>query len=296
MIGSRRVWRNRGLLLGAALALLAGVASCGGPQGTAARSTLDRIMATRTLRIGMNPGYAPFEMIDSTGGMMGFDVDVAHFLAGLVGQDVKVQIVKSDWDPIIANLNADKFDMIMSGMTRTPQRALRCAFTNPYFTTGQTLLINSAKHPSGSVKSVADLDRPGMVVATRLGTTGEIAARKAFHRASIKTMDTEEDAALEVQAGRADVMVYDQPYVAITAKQSAGRCWAILTPFTHEELAIAVRRDDLELCNWLNVALEELRATGTWDSLYGKWFVEMPWLRAAGDTARAAGASAKPTP
>jgi len=294
MIGPRRAWQSRLRLAMAAFALFAGAASCGGPQGAAARSTLDHIITSRTLRIGMNPGYAPFEMVDSTGGMIGFDVDVAHFLAGLVGQDVKVEIVKSDWDPIIANLNADKFDMIMSGMTRTPQRALRCTFTNPYFTTGQTLLINSARHPVGSVKSVTDLDRAGMVVATRLGTTGEIAARKAFHKASIKTMDTEEDAALEVESGRADVMVYDQPYVAITAKQSAGRCWAILAPFTHEELAIAVRRDDLELCNWLNVALEELRATGTWDSLYGKWFVEMPWLRAAGDSTHAASAKPKP--
>jgi polar amino acid transport system substrate-binding protein len=277
--------------------LLLALTGCGGSSTqTARQDTLDRIVATKVLRVGMNPGYAPFEMIDTDGAMIGFDCDVARYVAGQMGNGVQVEFVKSDWDPIIANLNAGKFDMIMSGMTRTPQRALRCAFTNPYFTTGQTLLINSAKHPPGSVKSVADLDRPGMVVATRLGTTGEIAARKAFHRASIKTMDTEEDAALEVEAGRADVMVYDQPYVAITAKQSAGRCWAILTPFTHEELAIAVRRDDLELCNWLNVALDELRATGTWDSLYGKWFVEMPWLRAAGDTARAAGASAKPTP
>lgn len=294
MNGRRRAWLGRGVLAAGALALLVGGVSCGKQEGPAARSTLDRIIASRTLRIGMNPGYAPFEMVDSTGGMIGFDVDVAHFLASQVGQDVKVEILTSDWDPIIANLNADKFDMIMSGMTRTPQRALRCAFTIPYFTTGQTVLINRAKHPEGSVKSATDLDRPGMVIATRLGTTGEIVSRKLFHKASIKTMDQETDAALEVEAGRADAMVYDQPYVAIRAKQSGGRCWAILTPFTHEELAIAVRRDDLELRDWLNVALEELRSTGTWDSLYGKWFVEMHWLPAAGDSARAA--ATKPTP
>lgn len=294
MIGPRGARIQRGLAVVGLLALFAGGVSCGKEEAANRRSTLDRIIATRTLRIGMNPGYAPFEMVDSTGGMMGFDVDVAHFLASQVGQDVKVEITKSDWDPIIANLNADKFDMIISGMTRTPQRALRCAFTNPYFTTGQTLLINRAKHAEGSVKSAADLDRPGVVVATRLGTTGEIVARKVFHKASIKTMDQETDAALEVEAGRADVMVYDQPYVAITAKQSGGRCWAILTPFTHENLAIAVRRDDFELKNWLDVALEELRGSGTWDSLYGKWFVEMHWLPAAGDSARAA--ASKPAP
>jgi len=285
-----KTWSRR-VTAGIALAVLAAGLSCAGQQGASKRSTLDRIIATRTLRIGMNPGYAPFEMVDSTGTVIGFDVDLARFLAGLVGEDVKVAIVKSDWDPIIANLNADKFDMILSGMTRTPQRALRCAFTIPYFTTGQALLLNRGKHPEGKVAGVAELDRPGIVVATKLGTTGEIAARKTFHRAAIKTLDTETDAALEVEAGRADVMVYDQPYIAIRAKQSAGRCWALLAPFTHEELAIAVRRDDLELRDWLNVALEEFRSSGTWDADYRKWFVEMPWLRAAGDSTRAAAGS-----
>jgi len=89
---------------------------------------------------------------------------------------------------------------------------------------------------------VRDFDRPGVLVATRLGTTGEIAARKFFHRAVIKTFENESDAALEVDAGRADVMVYDKPYIAIRSQESPGRTFAILEPFTKEYLAIAVRK------------------------------------------------------
>src|SRR5437867_7041135 len=261
------------------LLFLVGFIGCGGSAQTTERaSTLDRILARKTLRVGLNPGYAPFEMLDVDGKMIGFDIDVAQYLALEMGNGVQVEVEKSDWDPIIANLNADKFDVIISGMTRTPQRALRCDFTDPYFTTGQALLVSRAKHKPSPRLTVRDFDRRGVVVATKLGTTGEIAARKFFRVATIKTMETESDAALEVDAGRADVMVYDQPYVAIRAQESPVRTFAILEPFTKEYLAMAVRKGDTEFRDWLNLTIFELKASGTWDSLYQTWFVRMPWL------------------
>ncbi|HMI31273.1 MAG TPA: transporter substrate-binding domain-containing protein [Candidatus Limnocylindrales bacterium] len=261
------------------ITLLLFLAGCGGPTQSASRvSTLDRILETKVLRVGVNPGYAPFEMVDTQGNMIGFDVDVARYVADQMGNGVRVEFQKSDWDPIIANLNAGKFDVIVSGMTRTPQRALRCDFTDPYFETGQALLVNSAKHKNSPGLSVRDFDRAGVIVATKLGTTGEIAARKFFKKASIKTMETESDCALEVDAGRADIMVYDKPYIAIRAQESRARTFALLDPFTKEYLAMAVRKGDTELRDWLNLTLFELKTSGTWDSLYQTWFVRMPWL------------------
>ena len=258
--------------------LLAALLGCGGPARTReGASTLDRILSTKVLRVGTNPGYAPFEMIDVDGNVIGFDADVARYLAAQMGNGVQVEFVKSDWDPIIANLNAGKFDVIMSGMTRTPQRALRVEFTDPYFETGQALLVNRAKHAPSPSLSWKDFDKPGVVVATRLGTTGEIVARKLFQHATIKTLEAESDAAMEVDAGRADVMVYDQPYIAIRTQESPQRTFALLTPFTKEYLAMAVRPDDTRLRDWLNLTIFELRASGTYDSLYDSWFVKMPW-------------------
>jgi len=258
--------------------LLLPLLGCGGAaSSTAHQDTLDRIVSTKVLRVGTNPGYAPFEMIDVDGNVIGFDADVARYLAAQMGNGVKVEFVKSDWDPIIANLNAGKFDIIMSGMTRTPERALRVGFTDPYFETGQALLVNSAKYKPSDKLSWKDFDKPGIVLATRLGTTGEIVARKLFHKATIKTLEAESDAAMEVDAGRADVMVYDQPYVAIRAQESPERTFAILTPFTKEYLAMAVRPDDTRLRDWLNLTIFELRASGAYDSLYDSWFVKMPW-------------------
>jgi len=70
--------------------LLLQLVGCGGPSQSASRtSTLDRILSTRLLRVGMNPGYAPFEMIDLDGNMVGFDVDVARYVAGQMGNGVR---------------------------------------------------------------------------------------------------------------------------------------------------------------------------------------------------------------
>jgi len=258
--------------------LLVELTGCGGPIPAATRpSTLDRILSTKVLRVGMNPGYAPFEMVDVHGNLIGFDVDVARYVAEALGNGVRVEIQKSDWDPIIANLNADKFDVILSGMTRTPQRALRCSFTDPYFETGQALLVNRAKWKPTPGLSVRDFDRTGVIVATKLGTTGEIAARKLFRKATVKTMETESDCALEVDAGRADLMVYDQPYIAIRSREARERTFALLDPFTKEYLAMAVRPGDTRLREWLNLTIFELKASGAYDSLYDSWFVKMPW-------------------
>jgi polar amino acid transport system substrate-binding protein len=258
--------------------LLLTLLGCGGSSPSGQREdTLDRIVSTKRLRVGLNPGYAPFEMIDTDGNVIGFDADVARYLASQMGNGVQVEFVKSDWDPIIANLNAGKFDVIMSGMTRTPQRALRVGFTDPYFETGQALLVNRAKHAPSPKLGWKDFDTPGTVVATRLGTTGEIVARKLFRRATIKTFEAESDGAMEVDAGRADVMVYDQPYVAIRAQESPERTFAVLTPFTKEYLAMAVRPGDTRLREWLNLTIFELKASGAYDSLYDSWFVKMPW-------------------
>jgi polar amino acid transport system substrate-binding protein len=258
--------------------LLLPLVGCGGAASTASRQdTLDRIVATKVLRVGTNPGYAPFEMIDTDGNVIGFDCDVARYLASQMGNGVRVEFVKSDWDPIIANLNAGKFDVIMSGMTRTPERALRVAFTDPYFETGQALLVNRTKWKPSPKLNWRDFDKTSVVVATRLGTTGEIVARKLFQHATIKTLESESDAAMEVDAGRADIMVYDQPYVAIRTQESPERTFAILTPFTKEYLAMAVRPDDTRLRDWLNLTIFELKAGGAYDSLYDTWFVKMPW-------------------
>ncbi len=108
--------------------------------GVAMADTLDDILDRGTLRVGMEPGYMPFEMTNKKGEIVGFDVDMAKHMAKAMG--VKLELVSTAWDGIIPALITKKFDILMSGMTLTQGRNLKISFAKPYIVIGQSILID----------------------------------------------------------------------------------------------------------------------------------------------------------
>jgi len=137
-------------------------------------STLQSILKAGKLRVGLEPGYMPFEMQDKQSRIVGFDVDMAREMASAMGVDL--ELVPTAWDGIIGSLLTDKFDIIMSGMTITQERNLKVNFAEPYIVVGQTILIR--KEIAGDVTSYMDLNDPKYTVTSKLGTTGEQAVKK----------------------------------------------------------------------------------------------------------------------
>jgi polar amino acid transport system substrate-binding protein len=240
----------------------------------AAESTLDQIRERGELRVGLEAGYMPFEMIDKGGDVIGFDIDLARLMARKLG--VKLKVVNQSWDGIIPALLTGKFDVTLGGMTITPERAKSVEFCDPYITIGQTVLLN--RRLADRVKTVKDLDQPEYTVLTKLGTTGDIAARKQFKRAKLRTFEHQAEASIEVRNGRADGFVYDLPFNAVMAAQYADSVVHLKEPFTHEDLAWAIRKDDPKTKAWLNEFLATLKKDGTYRALYKKWFESSAWL------------------
>ena len=242
-------------------------------------STLNKIVQRGELRIGLDPGYMPFEMKDKKGRLIGYDIDMAKKMAKEMG--VKVKFVSTALDVIIALLLTEKFDIIMSGMTITQSRNNKVNFANPYIVVGQTMLMK--KSLSSKVKTAADLDKKEYTIVTKLGVTGEIAARKFFKNAKILTFETEADAASEVLNGKADAMVYDQPYnVLFMSDKGAGRMIHLDKPLTYEPLGWAIRKGDPDFINWLNNFLRQMKEDKVVNfhaNLYNKWLVDTKWLK-----------------
>lgn len=238
-------------------------------------STLNKVLQKGVLRVGMEPGYLPFEMKDQKGNIIGFDVDMAKAMAKAMG--VKLKLVPTAWDGIIAGLLTDKFDILMSGMTITQERNLKINFATPYISVGQTIIAQ--KKYEG--KSWKDLDKASNTIVTKLGVTGEIATRKMFKHAKIKTFETEADAAQEVLNGKADAFVYDKPYNAIfySQKKSTGNITYMDEDLTYEPLGWAVRKGDPDFINWLNNFLNQAKHDGLYDKIYTKWFVNTAWQK-----------------
>ena len=258
--------------IAALAALLCGSAAAA--TAPAESPTLAQVQQRGELRVGLESGYMPFEMLDKSGQMIGFDIDLARLMARKLG--VKLAVVNQAWDGIIPALLTDKFDVLMGGMTITPERAQRVDFCDPYLTIGQTVLLR--RKLAGRVKSVKDLDTPEFTLLTKLGTTGDIAARKTFKRAQLRTFEHEADAAIEVRNGRADGFVYDLPFNAVIAAQYPDNLVHLKEPFTREDLGWAIRKNDPALRAWLNQFLAGLKADGTYQALYKKWFESSAWL------------------
>jgi len=242
----------------------------------ATADTLDDIKAAGVLRVGMEPGYMPFELTTQKGEIIGFDVDMAKRIAKKLG--VKLELVSTAWDGIIPSLLTGKFDLLMSGMTITEERAKAIDFSDPYIVIGQTALIR--KELAGEIKSYKDLDNAKYKVASKLGTTGDIAAREHFPKAQYFSYETEQEGVMEVVNGRIDAFIYDSPYNAVAyAEKGQGKLVFLDQPFTDEPLGWAFRKGNPKLKAFLNDFLKEAKTDGTYDKIYTKWFKDDAWLK-----------------
>lgn len=244
--------------------------------GTALAGTLDDIAKRGKLRVGMEPGYMPFELTNQKGEIIGFDVDVAKRMAKAMG--VELELVSTAWDGIIPALLTDKFDVIMSGMTLTQERNMSINFATPYIEIGQSVILNNKV--AGAVKSYKDLNDPKYTVASKLGTTGEQAVKRMIPNAKYVSFETEQEGMLEVVNGKIDAFVYDMPYNAVAVSQRGeGKVTHLDKPFTFEPLAWGIRKGDPDFLNWLNNFMYQIKNDGTYDKIYQKWFQDDSWLK-----------------
>jgi len=260
-------------------------------------STLEGIMQRGELRIGLEVGYMPFEMIDKRSGvrqkeirhggfrrkgrqlsLMGFDIDMGIEMAKALG--VRPVFVDTLWPSIIPALNLGRFDIIFGGMSVTEPRKEKVDFADPFMTVGQTVLLN-AKHKK-VVTSYKDLDDPKFVVVSKPGTTGEEAVKNMIPKATYETVDTEIDGGMRVLEGTADAFVYDFPFNAVfSAMHPSDQLIFLDTPFTKEPIAWAIRKNDPDFLKWLNNFLKEIKQDGRFEKMYGKWFENTDWFKYA---------------
>ncbi len=258
-------------------------------------STLEGILDRGVLRIGIEVGYMPFEMIDKRGGLrqkeirhggfrrkgrqlslMGFDIDMGIEMAKALG--VKPVFVDTLWPSIIPALKLGRYDIIFGGMSVTEGRKKLVEFADPFMTVGQTVLLN-AKHKK-DVQSYKDLNDPKFVVVSKPGTTGEEAVQRFIPKASYETADTETEGAARVLEGKADAFVYDLPFNAVfRAMHPSDKLIFLDKPFTKEPIAWAIRKNDPDFMKFMNDFFAKIKADGRFDKMYNKWFKNTDWFK-----------------
>ena len=225
--------------------------------------------SAKPLVVGMELAYPPFEMTDPQGKPTGISVDLATDLGKSLGRPVVIENIS--YDGLIPALKTGKIDLIISSMTATPEREQSIDFSDPYIATGLCLLLTK----NSTAKSVADLNRKGVKVAVKKGTTGHIYATANLKNAELLVLDKDAAAVLEVVQGKADAFIYDQMSVYQNWQRNPDTTRAILEPFRKESWAIGIRKGNDALKADVNAFLKKYREQGGFERLGDRYLKEM---------------------
>ena len=232
--------------------------------GAHAQDTLAQIKQKGEMVAGNGGAYPPFDMVID-GQLAGFDIDMGNEIARRMG--VKIKWEKIDFSGIIAALTSKRVDLLITAMTKTPERAQRIGFSVSYYETG----IAAALKPGVKIDSPKDL--AGKVVAVQVGTSGERYIRDNFGSVvkELKVFNEFPLAFADVEAGRADAVVNTLPVVRYNASRRGNKL-AIAGPWTSTDVGINVRLEDTALMAEINRHLEALKTEGFLAKLDQKWF------------------------
>ncbi|MDD2898049.1 MAG: transporter substrate-binding domain-containing protein [Desulfuromonadaceae bacterium] len=223
----------------------------------------------KPLIVGMELAYPPFEMTDTSGKPSGVSVDLATDLARSLGRPVVIQ--NTAFDGLIPALKTGKVDLVISSMTATAERAKSIDFSDPYLSTGLCLLLKKGS----SAKSITDLDKAGVKVAVKKGTTGHLYASSHLKKAEVLVLDKESAAVLEVSQGKVDAFIYDQMSTYQNWQRNRGTTRAVLEPFQKESWAVGIRKGNDDLKSKVNMFIKEYRAKGGFNQLGDRYLKEM---------------------
>jgi len=224
-----------------------------------------------TLRVGAALPDPPFELLTKDG-PAGFDIALMQGIAGRLGREWRlVRYTGSDFNGIFAGLNDGSYDCVASGTTITPERQEIADFCAPYAVSGQSLVVDIARHPN--VHGIADLK--GLVVGVQQGNTSQPVANRlvAENRAAqvrVYAYDEIEKALDDLSSGGGDAFMKLGPVTAWFVRERP-RLRVVETGITVEPLGVCVRKGDVALREAINTAQAALAADGTLARLVGQW-------------------------
>lgn len=257
-----------------ALALMAGCVQT--QQATRIDSpVISRIQTNNMLVVGTAGDMPPFNMTTKEGDIIGLEIEMAKYLAAAL--DVKLDVQAMPFSELIPALEAGKVDVVMSGMTITPERNARVAFVGPYFISGKAFLTK--KKTIAESTGPAAINDPGTTLTALAGSTSEMFVKGAIPKAKLITAKDYDQAVKMVIQNQVDAMVADYPICVISlARYPEAGLASIITPFTWEPIGIALPDNDPQFVNLVDNYLMALKGSGELDRLTEQFFGKGDWL------------------
>lgn len=244
--------------------------SASGSAGSASGSASATFTTVESGKLIMstNAQFPPYEMVADDGkgyentGFEGIDVELAYALAQKLGLQLVVDDM--DFDSALLAVQQGKSDVVIAGVTVSPDRLVNMNFTDSYANGVQVVIV-----PQNSTISSID-DLKGKMIGTQRGTTGYIYCTDDYGEDYVTAFDDGATAVQNLLAGKVDAVVIDSAPAKEYVKANAG-LKILDTEYTNEDYAIGVSKDNTALLDALNSALAELKADGTVQSIIDKY-------------------------
>lgn len=250
------------------LLVVALVSACGTAQNESGENTgAESTSEQKVLKMATSADYPPFEYIDTAKGseIIGFDIDLVNALAEKTGYKVEVQDM--DFNSLIPALQAKQIDLVLAGMTPTPERAENVDFTDIYYTANH--MIVSLK--DNEVKAIEDLE--GKTIGVQLGSIQEEKATEISEEVTIKIENRNKISELvqELKSGRIDAAIIEDT-VANGYFEKDDQLAGFTLDSSEEAGSAIAFQEESQYTEEFDAALKEMKENGELDKLIVKWF------------------------
>ncbi|MEQ3625165.1 MAG: transporter substrate-binding domain-containing protein [Celeribacter sp.] len=221
--------------------------------GTTAASAQD------VVRMGTEGAYPPYNMINESGEVDGFEREVGDELCKRA--ELTCEWVTNDWDSIIPNLTSGNYDTILAGMSIVPERKEIIDFSQAYFPPAASAYVALSD----------DVDLEGGVVAGQTNTIQ--AGHVAETGATLLEFATPDETLAAVRNGEADAAFADKDFLAPAVAESNGELMFVGDDVPlGDGIGIGLRKSDDELEEKFNAAITSMKEDGTLNEMIVKWF------------------------
>ena len=219
------------------------------------------------LRVGVSPTYPPV-IFEEDGEIVGIEAELAQLLGETIGR--RIVFERRAFPDLLRALEDGEVDVVMSGLSITPERARRVRFTEPYMQVGQLAVIRA--RDVGRFGRVQLLRRRGASVGYERGTTGELFVAEQLAWSNAFAFDDLDAGIRSLRAGRIDYFIHDAPTIWRLAGDPEQRdLLGLYHPLTEEHLAWAVRKEDVRLQAVLDATLQHWQREGIIEPVLNRW-------------------------
>lgn len=233
----------------------------------AAQNTLQKIKSSGTLTVAVFASSKPLSFVDpQTGNITGFAPDLIRLYAKKLG--VKVQLHNYNWSGLFPALLTDKVDVVAANVNTTIPRTVTLGLTIPWFFTGGSIAVQAGS----PYRTLADLNRKGVVIAAIRGSAYVAELKHDFPKATVQQYDALTDVVQALLTKRVDALVLDHLSVLSGIAGHEKQVYVIPETFVPVTYSFAARPNDYALQYSLNTFFRMIKLNGEYQALYKKWF------------------------